>query len=190
MLDYRRWFEPGGTFFLTVDTEKRAPILCDPVARSLLHDSVERTRQRWPFRIFAWVLLPDHLHTVRTLPPGDSDFATRWGYLKKEFTRAWLAVGGGEQRRSQSRVRNRRRGVWQRRYWEHLVRDDRDLYGLVDNIHHNPIKHGVSRCAQAWDYSTFHRFVSEGWYAADWCCACRGASVVNLSPESKVRCAD
>ncbi|GMU80712.1 MAG: hypothetical protein AMXMBFR47_05830 [Planctomycetota bacterium] len=174
MPNYRRWFEPGGTYYFTVVTENRAPILCGRLARKLLRGAVERTRDRWPFQIFAWVLLPDHMHTIWTMPPDDCNYPRRWAFLKKEFTSDWLDAGGAEQVRSASRRRNRRRGVWQRTYWENLVKDDRDLFGLADYIHHNPIKHGYVECAHAWQYSTFHRFVRDGWYPADWCCACNG----------------
>ena len=173
MPEYRRWFQLGGTFFFTLVTEQRAPILCDQRARMLLRASIEETQQRWPFRALAWVLLPDHLLTIWTLPVGDGDFSRRWAFLKKQFTRGWLANGGPEAARSASRVKNRRRGVWQRRFWEHLIRDEDEFQRLLDYIHHNPIKHGYVRCAHEWPYSTFHRMVREGRYATDWCCCCR-----------------
>ncbi|TWT41252.1 Transposase IS200 like protein [Phycisphaerae bacterium RAS1] len=169
---YRRWFQPGGTFFFTLVTEGRAPILCSDSARAFLRTATLETRARWPFEILAWVLLPEHLHTIWTLPPGDGDFSVRWAFLKKQFSKAWLAAGGHEQRRSTSRIQNRRRGVWQRRFWEHLIRDERESQCLADYIHHNPIKHGHVQCAHAWPWSTFHRLVREGAYTPDWCCSC------------------
>ena len=110
MPEYRRAYAPGGTFFFTAVTYKRRPLLCDPLARRLLRGIIRRTQQRWPFTIDAIVLLPDHLHTLWTLPEGDANFSTRWAYLKKEFTKAWLAGGGAEGSVSESRQQNRRRG--------------------------------------------------------------------------------
>jgi len=124
MPSYRRAFIPGGTYFFTVVTEGRARILHLPAARAILRAVIRECRERWPFRIDAMVLLPDHLHTIWSLPSGDSAYPLRWGWIKKEFTRTWLAAGGAERVTTASRRRNRRRGVWQRRYWEHLVRDE------------------------------------------------------------------
>ena len=177
MPNYRRARIPGGTFFFTVVTEKRARFLCDTSARVCLRKALRECRERWPFGIEALVLLPDHLHTIWSLPMHDCDFSRRWAFLKKEFTKLWLERGGIEQARSQSRERNRRRGVWQRRFWEHAIRDDGDLARHLDYIHYNPVKHGVATCPHAWSYSTFHRWVRVGVYAADWACQCQGESV-------------
>ena len=171
MPEYRRAYAPGGTFFFTAVTYKRRPLLCDPLARRLLRGIIRRTQQRWPFTIDAIVLLPDHLHTLWTLPEGDANFSTRWAYLKKEFTKAWLAGGEAEGSVSESRRQNRRRGVWQRRFWEHTIRDDRDFERHCDYIHFNPVKHGHASCPHAWPYSSFRRWMRRGVYAVDWQCA-------------------
>ena len=173
MSDYRRVYVPGGTFFFTVVTENRAPFLCDDRARGILRESIETCRQKWPMMIEAIVLLPDHLHTIWTLPGDDSDYSRRWAWIKKEFTKAWLAGHGKEQPRSDSRIANRRRGVWQRRFWEHAIRSDDDLINHVDYIHYNPVKHGLAKCPHDWRYSSFHRYVAEGVYPQDWACACK-----------------
>ncbi len=167
-------FIPGGTFFFTVVTEGRARILHLPVARAALGAVIRECRERWPFHIDAIVLLPDHLHRIWSLPNGDSAYPLRWGWIKKEFTRAWLATGGAEQVTTVSRRRNRRRGVWQRRYWEHLVRDEGELERLGDYIHYNPVKHGLVACAAEWPYSSFGRWVGLGIYPPDWGCASLG----------------
>lgn len=177
MPEYRRAFVPGGTFFFTLVTEGRAPILCSEDGRTALRTAFQLTTRRWPFEIDAIVLLPDHLHAIWTLPPPDHDFSRRWGFLKKEFTKLWLAAGGAEQCTSDSRRRNRRRGVWQRRFWEHAVRDESDFERHCDYIHYNPVKHGHADCPHAWPYSSFDRFVRQGIYEPAWHCACQNRVV-------------
>ena len=178
MPEYRRTYVPGGTLFFTLVTDERAPILATPEARVCLRAAITQTQARWLFEIRAVVLLPDHLHTIWTLPDGDADFSRRWAFLKKQFTRAWLAGGGAEQATSRSRQRNRRRGVWQRRFWEHAIRDEADFVRHCDYIHYNPVKHGLVGCPHDWAYSTFRRFVQEKRYEPDWRCACRGRVAV------------
>lgn len=176
MPDYRRAFVPGGTFFFTLVTERRARIFCDPHARLCLREAFRATEARWPFEIRTIVLLPDHLHTIWSLPERDSNFSRRWAFLKKTFTQSWLAGAGREQPVSASRRKNRRRSVWQRRFWEHTIRGEREFERHCDYIHHNPVKHGLATCPHAWTYSSFHRFVREGYYERDWHCLCDGQS--------------
>src|SRR5262249_52117141 len=127
MPEYRRAHVPGGTFFFTLVTEQRGQFLCSDVARSCLRSTLLACRERWPFQIDALVLLHDHLHTLWTLPQGDSDYPRRWGWIKKEFSKSWLAAGGVEQEVSSARRLRRRRGVLQRGYWEHMIRDEHDF---------------------------------------------------------------
>ena len=174
MPNYHRAFVPGGTFFFTVVTEDRARILCHDQARSILRRSIEQCRDSYPFEIDAFVLLPDHLHTIWTLPDGDANFSRRWAAIKARFSSAWIESGGGEKDRSESRLRNRRRGVWQRRFWEHLIRDLEDLNRHLDYIHYNPVKHGLASCSHVWPYSSFHRWVRGDGYEAEWQCVCGG----------------
>ncbi len=181
MPNYRRWFRPGGTFFFTIVTYDRAPFLCEPLARTILRRSLEQCQTLRPFKINAVVLLPDHFHTVWTLPPGDDDFSTRLGMVKKSFTQEWLNEGGTEGSISSSRMFNRRRGVWQRRFWEHWVRDIDDLQGCADYIHYNPVKHGLVKCPHDWPHSTFKNWVNDKAYAPDWQCVCDGR--MPLPPE-------
>jgi putative transposase len=173
MPNYARAFKPGGTFFLTLVTEKRAPIFADAIARPLLHAALNNCRRFHPFILDAIVLLPDHLHMLITLPNGDSDFSIRVTNIKSAFTRTYLAAGGKEQFRSASRLRQRNRGIWQKRFWEHTIRAADDLRRHFDYIHYNPVKHGYARCPHAWFDSSFQRFVVEGLYEADWCCQCK-----------------
>jgi len=172
--NYRRAYLPGGTFFFTLVTYNRARFLCDEQARTVLRTCLATCRQRHPFTIDAMVLLPDHLHALWTLPEGDGNFSTRFAVLKKSFTELWLRLGGWEGVTSASRQRHRRRGVWQRRFWEHTIRDQNDLNNHLDYIHYNPVKHELAVCPHEWPYSTFKQWVKKADYAPDWCCGCDG----------------
>ena len=168
---------PGGTFFFTLVTYERQPFLCQPLARRLLHNAISDCRKTRPFELVASVLLPDHLHMIWVLPEGDPDFSTRWSFIKSAFTRGWLAGGGAEGAITDSRAQNRRRGVWQRRFWERCMRDQDDLNRHVDYIHYNPVKHGLALCPHAWEWSSFHRWANDGFYERDWCCICTDRSI-------------
>jgi putative transposase len=171
---YRRAHIPGGTFFFTLVTENRAPILCDDLARTVLHSAIADCAQLRPFVVNAIVLMPDHLHMLVTLPEDDADFSTRLAFVKARFTHDFLACGGTEQLRSASRLAKRRRGVWQRWFWEHAIRDTADLNNHLDYIHFNPVKHGLASCPHAWPYSSFSRHVRQNSYDSDWQCTCDG----------------
>ncbi len=173
MSNYRRYFVPGGTFFFTVVTQDRAPILVSPEARAIHRDALTNCRQRVPFRIEAMVLLPEHIHVIWLLPPGDDRYALRWAFVKKEFTKMWLQAGGSERPISSARRGRRRRGVWQPRYWEHLISDENDFERHLEYIHYNPVKHGHVECPRDWPFSSFHRWVRTGAYEAEWGCGCR-----------------
>ena len=125
---------------------------------------VDAIRQQSPFRIDAMVVLPDHLHGVWTMPAGDCDFPKRWRRIKAGFS---AAIPDTEPR-SASRRRHGERGIWQRRYWEHLIRDERDLAAHVDYIHYNPVKHGYVQRVQDWPHSSFHRYVRDVLLPLDW----------------------
>jgi putative transposase len=116
------------------------------------------------FTIDAWVVLPDHLHCVWTLPSGDDDFSTRWRLIKTIFARSFAA----DERRSDARRRHQERGIWQRRFWEHSIRDDSDFAAHVDYVHFNPVKHGYVAQVADWPYSTFKACVRRGFYPVDW----------------------
>lgn len=171
MPDYRRWRAPGGTFFFTLVTYRRRPFLTDPLARRCLRRAIQVVRAKQPFDIPALVLLPDHLHVLWTLPRGDTDYSARWRWIKGEFTRRYLREGGAEQEQTDSRRQRNERGVWQRRFWEHAIRDEIDLERHFDYIHYNPVKHGFAACPRDWPFSSFHRCVRERHYPADWGCS-------------------
>jgi putative transposase len=170
MPNYRRAYVSGGSFFFTLVTERRAPIFREKIARDYLGTALRNCQARWSFRLDALVLLDDHLHTIWTLPDGDSRYSMRWGWIKKEFTKAWLAADGNEQPCSDSRLKQRRRGVWQRRFWEHTLRDENDYARHFDYLHYNPVKHGYVQRVCDWQYSTFHRWVKQGVYDVNWGC--------------------
>jgi putative transposase len=168
MSDYRRYFVLGGTYFLTIVTYGRRPILTTEAGRKHLHNAIKKIRVRRPFIIFATVLLPDHWHLVMKLPPGDDKYSTRIKRIKEEFSKSWLAdnlpevpVTGSQQERGE-------RGIWQPRFWEHAVTDEDDLIRCVDYIHWNPRKHEVATRVRDWKWSSFHRFVKSGDYEIDW----------------------
>jgi putative transposase len=163
MPDYRRVRVPGGTYFFTVAiADRQATLLIDHI--QALRNAFASVRAARPFQLDAIVVLPDHLHCLWTLPPGDAAFAVRWSQIKAAFSRG---VPHGERRRP-SRIAKRERGVWQRRYWEHWVRDDQDFRRCLDYIHYNPIKHGYVTRAIDWPHSSFRRWVSRGVYPNGW----------------------
>jgi putative transposase len=168
MADYRRWYQPGGTFFFTLVTYERRRLFEDANARALLGSIMRSISQERPFETVAIVLLWDHLHCLWTLPAGDSDYSRRWSAIKSRFTQEWLETGGAEGRVTDAQSTRRRRGIWQRRFWEHLVRDETDLERCCDYIHFNPVKHGYVTRPLDWPWSSFHRFLSNGDYAPDW----------------------
>ena len=163
MSNYRRVRVPGGTYFFTVNLlERRRGVLVEHI--DLLRDAFRAARAARPFHLLAIVVMPDHLHCVWRLPDGDADNANRWAQIKSGFSRA-LPI---HERRSSRRIARRERGIWQRRYWEHLVRDDDDLRRVVDYVHINPVKHGYVARAADWPYSSFRRWVATGVYPLDW----------------------
>ena len=168
MPDYRRFHVPGGTFFFTVVTYQRRPLLAEPMARACLRNAFRVVRERHPFDIPALVLLPDHLHTIWTLPRGDADYSLRWRRIKEEFTESYLEQGGEEGFLSDSRRARKERGVWQRRFWEHAIRDEDDFEKQAHYIHYNPVKHGLVKRPLDWEFSSFHRWVRKGDYSPEW----------------------
>jgi putative transposase len=163
MPNYRRVFVEGGCWFFTVNLEdRRSRLLIEHIGA--LRAAVAKVRRRQPFDINAWVVLPDHMHAIWTLPPGDSDFPTRWRLIKTFFAKS---LPPGEWRSEVHRVR-RERGIWQRRYWEHLIRDERDYIRHVHYCYFNPVKHGLVVNVEDWPFSSFHRDTTTGFVPNDW----------------------
>uniref|UniRef100_UPI00356A9990 REP-associated tyrosine transposase n=1 Tax=Hydrogenophaga sp. TaxID=1904254 RepID=UPI00356A9990 len=154
----------GATYFFTVNLAERRgnTLLVDHV--DALREAFQKTRAAHPFAIDAMVVLPDHLHALWTLPQDDGDFSVRWQQIKSHFSRAVPM----DERRSLSRQAKGERGIWQRRFWEHRIRDEDDFSQHVDYIHFNPVKHGLVGQVRDWPHSSFHRFVRHGKLAVDW----------------------
>jgi putative transposase len=150
---YIRAQHPGGTFFFTVVTHRRRKLFHDINNRLILKKALMEVKSTHPFNIDAWVLLPEHLHCIWRLPEGDMDFSKRWGLIKAKFSKA---------------LSRPTMPVWQNRFWEHLIRDNRDLQTHLDYIHYNPVKHGMVESPKDWPSSTFHRYVQEGLYTENW----------------------
>lgn len=192
-MKYRRAWIPGGSYFFTVVTDHRRPLLATESAVEVLRQAFRTVRAKRPFAVDAMVVLRDHLHCIWTLPPGDVDFATRWRLIKTWFTKhcdpdlldeapGYAALtrptnvtdgginagtqAGGEV--SGDAALTRSRAVWQNRYWEHVLRDEADYERHADYIHYNPVKHGLVASAGDWPYSSFRRFVTVGLYPENW----------------------
>jgi len=162
---YRRLRTGGGTYFFTVVTYERKGLLCDPVNVQLLREAFQRVRLKRPFLVEAFVLLPDHLHCIWTMPEGDFDYPTRWRLIKSHFAKR--CENNGVVLISDSRLKKEERGIWQRRFWEHMIRDQQDFNRHIEYIHFNPVKHGYVSAPKEWRYSTFHQFVKAGIYDVD-----------------------
>ena len=160
---YRRANVQGGCYFFTVAlANRKSALLLEHI--DTLRQAFRLVRQRHPFEIVAMSVMPEHLHAVWQMPQGDADFAMRWALIKSAFTRA---IPKHEHIRA-SHKSKRERGIWQRRYWEHLIRDNEDLARHVDYIHYNPVKHGLVQRAVDWPYSSIHRYVRLGWVNEEW----------------------
>ncbi|NEQ67808.1 MAG: transposase [Symploca sp. SIO2D2] len=175
-MQYRRAKTPGATYFFTVITYKRNRILCILENVDLLRKSFWRVMQEYPFKIDAFVLLPEHLHCIWTLPENDADFSNRWRLVKNYFSRQCREQYQG--RISVSRKRKGEKGIWQRRFWEHQIRDEEDFAQHVDYIHYNPVRHGLVKSPKDWEYSSFHRYVRDGVYPIDW-----GSEPIQFDPD-------
>lgn len=158
MPNYRRITLPGATYFFTVNLfDRRAMLLTEHVEK--LREAVTWVRKAHPFSIDAWVVMPEHLHAIWTLPPGDADYALRWSSIKRRFSRG---LPPGES------LNNARMRRGERRFWEHLIRDDADFQRHVDYIHFNPVKHGLVNRVSEWEHSTFHQYVKRELYPHTW----------------------
>ncbi len=168
MVNYRRHALPGGTYFFTLVTHQRHPWLCTDLARQTLRAAILQVKLTLPFTIDAMVLLPDHLHCIWTLPEGDSDYATRWRLIKTYVTKQAGHQLNPDAQLNNSRIKRREGTLWQRRFWEHWIRDEADYVRHCDYIHYNPVRHRLCQMPLEWEFSSFHRFVKAGIYPADW----------------------
>jgi putative transposase len=162
MVRYRRNFVPGGMFFFTVTlNDRRSSALVDHV--DLLRAAFRKTRGEQAFAVDAIVVLPDHLHAIMTLPTGASDFSGRWRRIKSAFTRGVVASGVPVARNHRGQY-----ALWQKRFWEHTIRDEADFERCADYIHFNPVKHRLVMSPVAWPFSSLHRYVRTGELPRDW----------------------
>jgi putative transposase len=163
MTYYRRALVEGGVFFFTVTlTDRSSNLLVREVDR--LRFAYTAVKNKYPFETVAICVLPEHLHAMWRLPAGDADFSLRWNLIKRNFSLGLPA----DTRRTSSKVAHREKGIWQRRFWEHAIRNDADFEKHVDYIHFNPVKHGHVARARDWPYSSFGRYVAKGLLPADW----------------------
>ena len=164
---YRRALIEGGSYFFTVVTYNRRKILIDLRARELLREAWESVQLKFPFSIPAICLLPDHIHCIWTLPEGDANYSLRWKEIKRLFTNRYLEHVGPGAIRNESHQRSGEAAIWQRRFWEHVLRDEEDFNRHVDYIHFNPVKHGLVKEMEEWPWSSFHRYQKMGYYPKD-----------------------
>ena len=164
MRTYKRLKIEGGCYFFTVVLVQRNGnnLLIEQV--DSLRESFKHVQNNHPFTMNAIVIMPDHLHCIWQLPEGDDNFSTRWRLIKAHFSQS---IKKGEEI-NKSRQRKGERGIWQRRFWEHVIRDDVDYANHVDYIHYNPVKHGYVNRVVDWEYSSFHRWVEKGIYPSNW----------------------
>jgi putative transposase len=165
---YRRVFIPGASYFFTLVTHQRSPIFSDANAIDLFRHSVRKVQAAHPFMLDAEVILPDHVHLLCSLHESDWDYPMRLRLIKADFTRSVLRQKRANERQSDSRGRRGEQMIWQRRYWEHTIRDQNDFQAHLDYIHINPVKHGFVAAARDWPHSTFHAWVERGAYDVTW----------------------
>jgi putative transposase len=162
MVQYRRNFVPGGTYFFTVTlADRSSSALTDHI--DALRTAFRTARLERPFAIDAVVVLPEHLHAIFTLPQDDADFSGRWRRIKGHFSSHMIAGASFDERHPNGEC-----ALWQRRFWEHTIRNEKDYARHVDYIHFNPIKHGLVSRVRDWPHSSFHRYVDQGLLPDDW----------------------
>ena len=164
-MKYRRSTEKGGTYFFTLVTYQRQPILTIAGNIERLREAFRRETEKRPFSLESIVIFPDHLHCIMTLPENDNEYSKRLSSIKRYFSSGCV---GASETHNDSRRNKRERAVWQRRFWEHTIRDETDWNNHRDYIHFNPVKHGLVDAASEWPYSSFKKFVEKGYYSSDW----------------------
>jgi putative transposase len=143
MPNYRRLFVPGGTYFFTVNLlDRRTRLLTENI--DAVRAAYGYVAKRHPFETVAMCILSDHLHCIWRLPPDDHDFSRRWRLIKSHFSKALPRSANPRAGR-----RDGERGLRQRRFWEHLIRNADDLDAHIDYIHWNPVKHGLAPAPEA-----------------------------------------
>jgi putative transposase len=166
IMEYRRAKVPGGTYFFTLVTYNRKKLFNNPQNVELLRKSFRYVMEKHPFILEDAVILPDHLHCIWQLPEGDHNFSTRWRLIKSYFSRK--CEKPDEAKNTKSRIKKQEKAIWQRRFWEHHIKDQEDYNNHLDYIHYNPVKHNLVKTPQDWEYSSFKRYVTQGIYDLHW----------------------
>lgn len=168
MPNYRRFYASNTYYFFTVVTYKRRPIFQNESAINLLKQTIKTIKNKHPFGLEAIVILPEHIHSIWQMPDDDIDYSLRWQLIKMRFTKLSKENINNHTMSSSSRIHKREQTIWQRRFWEHRIRNEKDFERHFDYIHYNPVKHGYVNNPKDWQWSTFHKYVNEGWYDEDW----------------------
>jgi len=166
MPEYRRVYVPGGTYFFTVVTYQHRKIFHDPQACELLKVIWSKVIKNFPFTTNTFCLLPDHFHCVITLPQNDTNFSIRLREIKRLFS-----VSFHDEKNNSlncSRQKRSEKNIWQRRFWDHLIRNEKDFNNHIEYTHFNPVKHGYVNQVKDWEYSSFHKYVKSGWIDPNW----------------------
>jgi len=166
MTSYKRYYLPNHFVFITVVTHNRNDILVENV--DLLRQCIVKTKEKFVFDVFAIVILPNHFHII-IKPQNIKEFSVIIGSIKRRFTKA-LDEKFKDKVISESKIKRKEKGVWQRRFYEHIIRDENDLYKHLDYIHYNPVKHDYVQKVRDWMHSSFQKFVERGNYEINWGC--------------------
>jgi putative transposase len=168
MPEYRRVKIKGGTYFFTLVTYHRQPIFSSSSHCHHLLAAVKHVANYHPFELLAYCILPDHIHVIMALPEHDFNYSTRISLIKRRFTRQYINELDWQAPKRESYKKRQESGVWQRRFWEHFIRDEEDLHRHIDYVHYNPVKHGLVSQVSYWAHSSFFDYVRDGYYQMDW----------------------
>ncbi len=168
MPNYRRVKIKGGTYFFTLVTYKRQNIFSIPENRELFLESINHVKNYHPFHVIAYCILPDHIHLLIRLPEDDDNFSLRISEIKKQFSKLYTKNIGQSPAKIAGLAKSGESGLWQKRFWEHTIRDEEDLHRHMDYIHYNPVKHGLVNRVKGWPNSSFFDYVKAGNYEIDW----------------------
>jgi len=175
-MNYRRVFAPGASYFFTLTLQNRRSDLLTCKTKEL-RVAFQQVMKTHPFIIDGIVVLPEHIHMILTLPLDDTNYSQRISCIKSTFSRQLEPT----ELIHSSKQTKRERGIWQRRFWEHLIRDEQDYKRHLDYIHYNPVKHGHVKSPSKWAYSSIHRYIKAGILPANW------ASTDAIERESKLQ---
>ena len=168
MPNYRRVIIEGGIYFFTLTTNNRQKIFLSSSARDIFLEAVNHVMNFHPFSTEAYCILPDHIHLLWRMPEEDANYSTRISEIKKRFSKEFCAKYPSIVKRNEFQVNRGESGVWQRRFWEHYIRDETDLNNHINYIHFNPVKHGIVRQVRDWPSSSFFNYARSGHYQIDW----------------------